>query len=114
MLDLYSLLAATDQEIQSATETIFSSAYDTFIGIVDVVLPMIIGVLVALAIILGIKVGITFARAEDDEGKKKAKAQLVNLLIGFIVAIVITSVIFIVLKSGQIKKLFKIGDTNLG
>lgn len=110
-LNAISFLAATTSEkgADEITKDIVGSAYDTFIGIVNVVFPAIIGILLALAIILGIKVGIAYAKAEDDEGKKKAKSQLINLLTGFIVAIVISAVIMIILKnSSSIRDLFKV------
>ena len=105
MLDLFSLLA-DDSVVISATGEIFSSAYNTFKGIVNVVLPVIASFLLVLGVVLGVKVGIAFAKAEDDEGKKKAKTQLINIIIGFLVAIVFVAVIAAVLNGGAVKKLF--------
>lgn len=105
MLDLFSLLA-DDTVVISATGEIFNSAYKTFKGIVNVVLPVIASFLLVLGVVLGVKVGIAFAKAEDDEGKKKAKTQLINIIIGFLVAIVFVAVIAAVLNGGAVKKLF--------
>lgn len=105
MLDLFSLLA-DDASVQSATSQIFNSAYTTFKGIVNVVLPVIASFLLILGVVLGVKVGITFAKAEDDEGKKKAKTQLINIIIGFLVAIVFVAVIAAVLNGDAVEKLF--------
>ena len=80
MLDLYSFLADTATE---QTKKIAKSAYTTFRGIVNIVLPVVIAILLTIGIIVGVKVGIAFAKAEDEEGKKKAKNQLINIVIGF-------------------------------
>lgn len=105
MLDLFSLLAANDT-VASATSAIFNSAYKTFKGIVNVVLPVIASFLLILGVVLGVKVGIAFAKAEDDEGKKKAKTQLINIIIGFLVAIVFVAVITAVLNGSAVEELF--------
>ena len=109
MLDLnvFSLLAE-DETAGKITSTIVNSAYRTFIDIMNIVLPAVIGILLALAIILGIKVGIAFAKAEDEEGKKKAKTQLINVLLGFLIAIVLTAVIMMIVNGSAVKNLFKI------
>lgn len=104
MLDLFSLLAA--DSVGSQTSAIFNSAYQTFKGIVNVVLPVIASFLLILGVVLGVKVGVAFAKAEDDEGKKKAKTQLINIVIGFLVAIVFVAVIAAVLNGDAVEKLF--------
>lgn len=107
MLNPISFLGA-NENLTSTVDSIGTKAYDTFKGIVNVVLPVIASFLLVLGIILGVKVGIAFAKAEDDEGKKKAKSQLINILVGFIVAIVITAVIEIILNTTAIKDLFRV------
>ena len=103
MLDLFSLLGDT---ATSQISAIGRSAYATFRGIVNVILPVIASFLLILGVILGVKVGVAFAKAEDDEAKKKAKGQLINIVIGFLVAILFVAIIAVVLNGGAIKKLF--------
>ena len=76
MLDLFSFLG----DAASNVSAIGASAYDTFKGIVNVILPVIASFLLVLGIVLGVKVGVAFAKAEDDEAKKKAKGQLINIV----------------------------------
>lgn len=107
MLDLFSLLAATTTNtVSEQTSAIFNSAYKTFKGIVNVILPVIASFLLILGVVLGVKVGIAFAKAEDDEGKKKAKTQLINIVIGFLVAIVFVAIIAAVLNGNAVQSLF--------
>ncbi len=103
MLNLFSFLGST---VASSVDEIGQSAYSTFKGIVNVVLPVIASFLLVLGIILGVKVGVAFAKAEDDEAKKKAKGQLINIVIGFLVAILFVAIIAAVLNGGAVKKLF--------
>ena len=70
-------------------------------------------ILLTLGIILGVKVGIAFAKAEDDEGKKKAKNQLINIVIGFLTAIIFTAIIMAVLKGDTIKNLFTVEKASI-
>ena len=102
MLDLFSLLGDATSEVSA----IGASAYATFKGIVNVILPVIASFLLVLGIVLGVKVGVAFAKAEDDEAKKKAKGQLINIVIGFLVAIVFVAIISVVLKGSAVKNLF--------
>ena len=69
-------------------------------------MPTIAAIILTLGLILAIKVGVAFAQAEDDEAKKKAKGQLINIAIGFIVALLIVGVITAVLNAEVIKGLF--------
>ena len=92
--------------VEEQTSAIAASAYATFSGIVNIVLPVIAAFLLVLGVILGVKVGVAFAKAEDDEAKKKAKGQLINIVIGFLVAILFVAIIAAVLKGGAVRKLF--------
>ncbi len=102
-MNIFALLAKSTPE---ATSNVLTSAYETFSGIVNIVLPVLAAFLLILGIILGVKVGVQFAQAEDDEAKKKAKGQLINIVIGFLVAIVFVAIIAAVLNGGAVKKLF--------
>ena len=108
MLNLFSFLGAATDDATGVVDDIATSAYDVFIGVVNIVLPIIMAILLTLGIILGVKVGIAFAKAEDEEAKKKAKGQLVNIVIGFLTAIIFTAIIYVDLAERKIsvQKLF--------
>ena len=103
-MNIFALLAA--KSTTEATGDILTSAYETFSGIVNIVLPVLAAFLLILGIILGVKVGVQFAQAEDDEAKKKAKGHLINIVIGFLVAIVFVAIIAAVLNGGAVRDLF--------
>ena len=113
MLNLYSLLGASTV---STIKSIGNTAYKQFASVINVILPTVAGILVLLAVILGIKAGVAYAQAEDDEAKKKAKGQLINLVLGFLIAIVCVVIVMAVANSQAVAKLFQnqITKTSLG
>ncbi|MBQ8762336.1 MAG: hypothetical protein IJZ26_03415, partial [Clostridia bacterium] len=60
----------------------------------------------------GITLAIKYAKAEEDEDKKKAKGSLINVVVGVLVAVVFVAVIQILLNSKMIEKLFPKINTN--
>lgn len=103
MLNLYSLLGTT---AESAIDEIGLCAFNQFKNIINVILPTIAGILVLLAVVLGVKTGVAYAQAEDDEAKKKAKGQLINLVLGFLIAIVCVLIIAAIGNSTIVRDLF--------
>ena len=83
-----------------------TSTYNTFIGIVNIILPITMGVVLVLGLFYGITLAIKFAKAEEDEEKKKAKGSLINVVVGCLIAIVFVAVVPVVLNSGYIEALF--------
>lgn len=96
------LLAGVNESVTSVTKT----AYDTFIGIVNIILPIVIGVVLVLALFYGIQLAIKYAKAEEDEDKKKAKGSLINVVVGCLIAILFLVIIMAVLNGGYVEKLF--------
>ena len=90
----------------SAVENVANAGYKTFIGIVNVILPILIGVILVLGLFYGISLAIKYAKAEEDEDKKKAKSSLINVVVGCLIAIVFVAVVEIVLNGNYIKSLF--------
>lgn len=105
MLNLFSLLGATNAD--SALKSIGDSAFDTFKGVINVILPTIAGILVLCMVVLGVKIGVAYAQAEDDEAKKKAKHQLINLVFGFLIAIVAVLIVAAVGNSNLVGDIFE-------
>ena len=89
------------------------AAYETFMGIINVIFPVVIGVVLVLGMFYGITLAIKYAKAEEDEDKKKAKSSLINVIVGCLVAIIFVAIIQIVLKSDYIKKLFPAAPTSV-
>ena len=99
-LNILALLAANEEDI-------VTSAFERFIGIVNIVLPVLMSVMLVLGMFYGITLGIKYAKAEEDDEKKKAKGQLINVIVGVLIAIVFVAVIQIVLNGNYVEKLFK-------
>lgn len=105
MGSIFNFLAdATD-----AADQIVNTAYDQFIGIVNIVLPVLMAFLLVLGMFYGIQLGVKYARAEEDDDKKKAKSSLINVIVGVLIAIVFVAVIQIILNSGIVQDLFGTG-----
>lgn len=85
---------------------IMNTAYKTFESVIDLVIPILVSVIALFGIIYGIMIGVKFAKAEDTEQRDKAKGQLINLAIGVGVIIVITLVMYAILKGNYIESLF--------
>ena len=94
--------------------TIVTSAFSRFIGIVNIVLPVLMSVLLVLGMFYGITLGVKYAKAEEDDEKKKAKGQLINVIVGVLIAIIFVAVIQIVLNGDYVKSLFNPTDANAG
>ncbi len=101
---IYGLLAANDN---SATiDEVINASYNTFIGIVNIILPILMTVLLVLGMFYGIQIGVKYAKAEEDDEKKKAKGQLINVVVGVVIAIVFIAIIEIILNMDFVEKLF--------
>lgn len=100
------LLAENAGVSTGAVEEVATKGYATFIGIVNVILPIVIGVILVLGLFYGISLAIKYAKAEEDEDKKKAKSSLINVVVGCLIAIVFVAVVEIVLNGNYIRSLF--------
>lgn len=90
-----SLLAQVDQQvIYDVADSAFSSAKD----IINIVLPIILGVVLLVGTIYAIILGVNYSKAEDAEERKKAKDRLVGAIVGFLITLVIIAVIYAVLS----------------
>lgn len=103
--NLFSLLAAEE----GATD-VLSKAWKAYINVVNIVMPVLISVVVSFGLVYGIILGVQFAKAEDTEGRDKAKQRLINLVIGVVVTAVILAIVYVVLGSNWVQKMFNKGD----
>lgn len=103
---IFGLLAVNESQSAAINEAI-STSYNAFIGIVNIVLPIIMSVLLVIGMFYGIQLGVKYAKAEDDEEKKKARGSLINVVVGVLIAIVFIAIIEIVLNMDFVAKLFQ-------
>ena len=100
MRNLISFLASPDKDYG------LSDSFDAFVAVMKTVLPIVLGVIMLLGMFFGIKLGITFAKAEDADARDKAKGQLINLCIGVGVAAVIIVVVMVLVNTGVFNQIF--------
>ena len=107
LLSIINLLAAGEED------EIVNQAYKRFIGIVNIVLPVLMSILLVLGMFYGITIGVKYAKAEEDDEKKKTRGQLINVIVGILIAIVFVAVIQIILNGQYVEKLFQDTSENL-
>ena len=100
---IINLLASADPN----ADEIVNSGYKRFIGIVNIVLPVLMSILLVLGMFYGITIGVKYAKAEEDDEKKKTRGQLINVIVGVLIAIVFVAVIQIILNGQYVEKLFE-------
>lgn len=103
---MMNFLLATVGEANTTIDNVASESYNAFIGIVNIILPIVIGVVLVLGMFYGIQLAIKYAKAEEDEEKKKAKGSLINVIVGCLIAIVFIVIVQLVLNGSYIEKLF--------
>ena len=81
-------------------------AYETFVNTVTTILPIVISVILLIGMFFGISLGIKFAKAEDADARDKAKGQLINTIVGVVVAAVIMIVAYALVKNNVFEGLF--------
>lgn len=99
LLNAFSFLADESQ--------IVSDAYGAFIKIVNIVLPVLMSILLVIGMFYGIQLGVKYAKAEEDDEKKKARGSLINVIVGILIAILFVAIVEIVLNQDFVAKLFR-------
>lgn len=111
-MNFIQFLAAADTNLDTGdadegVKELVSKSYESFLNVVNVVMPVIISVVLVFGVIYGIILGINFAKAEDTEQRDKAKQRIINMVIGVLVAVVIAGIIYAILGNATfIKNLF--------
>ena len=108
LLTFVSLLAGAE-ETQIATD-----AFKRMTGIVNIVLPVLMSIILVLGMFYGITLGVKYAKAEEEEEKKKARGALINVIVGALIAILFVAIIQIILNGNYVKRLFKDTQSNAG
>lgn len=101
---------ATDKSVTGSEdfENVANSAYDAFLSIVNVVLPIILGVVLVFGLIYSIILGVNYARAEDSNARDEAKKRLIGAIVGIVVALVLMAIIWIILTQVDLSGLFEV------
>ena len=108
LLNIFSFLAASD-EVDAVNQ-----AYEAFVKIVNIVLPVLMSVILVLGMFYGIQLGVKYAKAEEDDEKKKARGQLINVIVGCLIAILFVAIVEIVLNQNFVERLFRNVSTSMG
>lgn len=87
-------------------EEVINTAYEGFLSVVNVVLPIIIGVVLVFGLIYSIILGVNYAKAEDTNARDEAKKRLIGAIVGVVVAAVLMAIIWIVLTQVDFSGLF--------
>lgn len=108
MMNIFSLIAAQD------ASDLADTAFQQFQNIINIILPVLMSVLLVIGMFYGITLGVKYAKAEEDDEKKKAKSSLINVIVGVCIAIVFIAVVQIILNQGFVKDLFWKADYESG
>ena len=95
---------ATQEE---AVSSIAKDAYESFKSIINIVLPVALGVVLLIGTIYAIVLGVNYAKAEESEKRKKAREHLIGAIVGFGITLVIIAVIYGVLNLSLFEKLIR-------
>ncbi len=107
-LNIFSLLAADE------ANEIVTQSYGRFIDIVNIVLPVLMSVLLVLGMFYGITLGVKYAKADEDDARKKAKESLISVIVGVLIAIIFVAVIQIILNQDFVRRMFEKTKPNTG
>ena len=108
-MNIFSLLADSQVEAQIANQ-----AFESFTKIVNIILPVLMSLLLLLGMFYGITLGVKYAKAEEEEDKKKARGALINVVVGVLIAIVFVAVVEIILNQNFVAQLFYSVSGNSG
>ncbi len=89
-------------------DKVVNTAYESFIDVVNIVLPIILGVVLVFGLIYSIILGVNYARAEDSNARDEAKKRLIGAIVGIVVALVLMAIIWLVLTQVNLEGLFQV------
>lgn len=107
LLNIFSFVAGQEEEIAE-------QAFKSFTNIVNIILPVLMSLILLLGMFYGIQLGVKYAKAEEEEDKKKARGSLINVVVGCLIAIIFVAVVEIVLNQNFVKRLFVQVQNNSG
>ena len=84
------LLDVDTDDISGVAKT----AFEKFQDIINVILPIVLGVVLLVGTIYAVILGVQYSKAEDADKRKEAKGRLVGAVVGFLITLVIIAVIY--------------------
>ena len=81
-------------------------AKDSILNIIRTLVPIIFAIVASVGVIYGIILGVNYAKAEDTSKREEAKKRLINAIIGFGIAIVVSAIMWIIAGSDLLTNLF--------
>ena len=106
---LTKLLGASGDMSSFSTEQIeqlSNTLFDTFKNIMGIVMPIVLGVVVAFGVFFSVKLGIGYAQSETTEKREEAKKRLVGAIVGFGIGIVAAALMWWLFTSSLLESLF--------
>lgn len=102
LLNIFSLLADNHE----TEKNLVNKAFKSFTDIVNIILPVLMSVLLVIGMFFGIQLGVKYAKAEEDDDKKKARGQLINVIVGVLIAVIFVAIVQVVLNQDFVADLF--------
>lgn len=80
--------------------------YVLFQDIMAIVMPIVLGVVLALGVFFCVKLGIAYAKTEKTEDREEAKKRLVGAVIGFGIGIAAAAILWVLFTTQALNGLF--------
>ena len=87
--------------------SLVNTAYDKFRSIINIVLPVLLGVVLTVGTVYAIILGVKYSKAEDADKREEAKKHLVGAIVGFLITLVLIAVIYGVLSLDMFRTIIK-------
>lgn len=85
-----------------------NNAMATFVDVMEIVMPIVFSVVLAMGVFFSLKLGINYAKQETTEKREEAKKRLVGAIVGFGIGIVAAVVCWILFTGDIAKTLFNL------
>ena len=95
LTNLLPMLGAGNDE--EGISSLVNTAYDKFKNIINIVLPVALGVVLLVGTVYAIILGVRYSKAEDADKREEAKKHLVGAIVGFLITLVLIAVVYAVL-----------------
>lgn len=106
LLGTGSLNTASPVVQTSELSTLTQGFYATFVDIMKIIMPIVLGVVLALGVFFCIKLGIAYAKTEKTEDREEAKKRLIGAVVGFGIGIAAAAIMWILFTTNAFKSLF--------
>ena len=94
-LYFYSLLVNTSGSTAGEPQ---NEVLDPTYKVLDIVLPVALGIVLLSGTLYSVAIGVQYSRAESGDERQKAKKKLINAIIGFGLVLVLVAVLYAIRK----------------